>query len=298
MELVLSSLEQEIKDIFMDQRKIVEELKRHLRKAYGEEQTNPDNGFYNRIIKSYLDVYLAKMDETVPQKPNIIKPRLSFDQLIYSLNLRSVLDAFLTLTPSRPPQPVQKPKPVEEIKTNAEEKSAETPLVNTVRVNLSRDKLREALQKAKTTGDQQLKTGTIPKFVDSDSEDELQLKAMVMKTLYQPINMKYHLPKTPEKKTVLPRGRRPKILQEITNEPIMPFVELPEEPKETNDHTKESFLKLFGLFSKDHIKSTQGKRKERRRRNVQSTEKVDFHYGNVSIPLYEVIYFIYYMKLE
>lgn len=61
----------------------------------------------------------------------------------------------------------------------------------------------------------------------------------------------------------------------------MPYVDLPEEPVETNDYDQESFLLRFGLYTHEMRERIRTRRPERRRRNVQSTEKTDFHYGHI-----------------
>lgn len=44
---------------------------------------------------------------------------------------------------------------------------------------------------------------------------------------------------------------------------------------------QEMFLRLFNLYTPDKVEEIKARRSERRRRNVTSTEKVDFHYGRI-----------------
>lgn len=44
---------------------------------------------------------------------------------------------------------------------------------------------------------------------------------------------------------------------------------------------QEMFLRLFGLYTHEKVQEMRSRRRERRRRNVTSTEKIDFHYGRI-----------------
>ncbi|GAB0098851.1 hypothetical protein DMENIID0001_146550 [Sergentomyia squamirostris] len=59
---------------------------------------------------------------------------------------------------------------------------------------------------------------------------------------------------------------------------IMPNVDLPPEIPEPDSYNQESFLSFFGLYTHTYNELLKKRRPERRRRNVQSTEKTDFHY--------------------
>lgn len=63
-------------------------------------------------------------------------------------------------------------------------------------------------------------------------------------------------------------------------------VELPEEDEEPTTLGKEAFMRVFGLCTQNYYTFLTQRRSERKRRNVTSTEKRDFHYGK--LDLYEV----------
>lgn len=44
---------------------------------------------------------------------------------------------------------------------------------------------------------------------------------------------------------------------------------------------QEMFLRLFGLYTHEKVQEMRSRRRERRRRNITSTEKIDFHYGRI-----------------
>lgn len=64
------------------------------------------------------------------------------------------------------------------------------------------------------------------------------------------------------------------------------LADLPEEDEESTTLGKEAFMRVFGLCTQNYYTFLKQRRSERKRRNVTSTEKRDFHYGK--LDLYEV----------
>lgn len=65
--------------------------------------------------------------------------------------------------------------------------------------------------------------------------------------------------------------------------------DLPDEDEEPTTLGKEAFMRVFGLCTQNYYTFLKQRRSERKRRNVTSTEKRDFHYGK--LDLYEVCVF-------
>lgn len=66
--------------------------------------------------------------------------------------------------------------------------------------------------------------------------------------------------------------------------------DLPDEDEEPTTLGKEAFMRVFGLCTQNFYTYLKARRSERKRRNVTSTERRDFHYGK--LDLYEVSFFI------
>lgn len=74
-----------------------------------------------------------------------------------------------------------------------------------------------------------------------------------------------------------------------SNSSSVDSLELPEEEIETVILGKEAFLRIFGLCTHTYKEYLLSRRSERKRRNVTSTEKLDFHYGTFDIDRFEVM---------
>lgn len=67
--------------------------------------------------------------------------------------------------------------------------------------------------------------------------------------------------------------------------------DLPDEDEEPTTLGKEAFLRVFGLCTLTYHAFLSSRRSERKRRNVTSTEKGDFHYGKIQTILEVSIFF-------
>lgn len=87
--------------------------------------------------------------------------------------------------------------------------------------------------------------------------------------------------------TVVGRRRRSKSPSPSSSSTSFDGPDLPDEDEEPTVLGKEAFMRLFGLCTHTYKAFLTTRRSERKRRNVTSTEKGDFHYGKID-TLFEV----------
>lgn len=126
------------------------------------------------------------------------------------------------------------------------------PAVENALIKSSRLNLFNALKKAKT----RLATTTITPPVKS------------------PPSSNNSSPISSGKSSPIPIVRSPEPQTDSQNNDIIEYEDVYEEELD-----QEQFLRLFGLYTLEKSIQITSKRRERRRRNVQSTEKLDYHYG-------------------
>lgn len=276
-------VEREIKGIVRDQRKVIDLMKSHL-KNYERADQNDD--FDDKIIGSYLDMHRVSLGGLALQASGLVKTRATEKELVQNFELLADLQQFMRPTTVIERVPLSPVKGRSKLLPNG---------AGQAQVSESRRKFMAALKCAKPQ----------TQLVDLESEGEEDdggfafLEEQMYPQLYQPDYdylaggqgepvraRRKRRPGRPSKKSNLELlmhnnlsapSTRPTSPEVVT----MPYVDLPEEPVETNDYDQESFLLRFGLYTHEMRERIRTRRPERRRRNVQSTEKTDFHYGHI-----------------
>lgn len=280
---ILGVIENEIQDIVLDQRRVIDTMKIHLKDIHNQmEKSHQSEDYDNQIIRSYLDMHRPSIGGLVLRASGFVKSRATEKELIKKFELLADLQRFMR------PNSVIEREPQSPTKRIKAEGAANL-------VSESRRKFLAALQCAKTKPASQ-------NLTDSD-EDLDDVEFLSEEPLYPPSQVAEFLQQQQrEGDMVAPRkrgrGRPRKSRLGLLNcndnsapstrasSPVtMPYVDLPEEVEETNDYDQPGFLLKFGLYTLEMSEKLKTRRPERRRRNVQSTEKTDFHYGQIEVVM-------------
>lgn len=274
--LIIKCIEDEIQGIARDQQRVIATMKKHLYMTTkdGHPPLTMTDEYGNQIIRSYLDMHRAGIGGLALQASGFVQPRSTEKELIRNYDLLTDLQLFmrpttvierLPLSPQKPPgsRPSSQPNP------NL--------------VSESRRKFFAVLKASK------------PVKVRADSEsdgEEVQFLSEGGPGIPQPADEKQEQTEASKRARGRPRKSRLGLLNggsacsTRANSPevvTMPWVDLPDEPEETNDYDQPGFMLRLGLFTLELATKMKNRRPERRRRTVQSTEKTDFHYGQLEM---------------
>lgn len=278
---IIQSIENEIRGIAADQHKVIVTMKKHLHGIQQKfDNPNATDEFDDKIIRSYLDMHRPSIGGLALQASGFVQSRATEKELIRNFDLLSDLQMFM------------RPTTVIERLPLSPMKSGPRPMVNgsPSNSNLVSESRRKFLAALKA-----VKPGTVHNN-DSESDGE---DVQFLSESYPIMRMKHALEIKAEAEEPKRRGRpgRPRksklgllnngsAASTRANSPevvTMPYVDLPMEVEETNDYDQPGFLNRLGLFTMEMAKYLKNKRPERRRRTVQSTEKTDFHYGQIDL---------------
>lgn len=287
---------------------MIDTMKRHLsglhQKLVDGSNNNPNGGgtddFDNKIIRSYLDMHRPSIGGLALQSTGFVKARATEKELIRQHDLLSDLQLFMRPTsvieqrlPLSPQRPLTRPAPG-------------TPGKNPNQVSESRRKFLAALKAVKPQ--------TKREELDSDEEVEfLSEGPLIYHNLHELQRQQEEkeqeqelaeVKEGPKRNRGRPRKSKLGLLNNHSgsnnnnnggsaastraNSPevvTMPYVDLPAEPLETNDFDQTGFMQRLGLFTTEMATFLRNKRPERRRRTVQSTEKTDYHYGQLDFQV-------------
>lgn len=206
----------------------------------------------------------------IPLQPSsLIQARLPEKELIKHFRLLPDLQQFMRPGPSTPlNQSTSSPRVARPVNGNEQSNL----------ITASRRKLLTALQQAKANPTP-VKRG----ISDTESDEDMDL-ATEIKTSQRILEIE--LEEKPKRRRGRPRlrknggGNNQSVQSTPSPEPVtMPWIDFPPEPIEPTTLEKEDFLARLELHSHEANLMMRNKPQERRRRNVQGTEKSDFHYG-------------------
>lgn len=237
---------------------------------------NNTEEFDSKIIRSYLDMHRPSMGGLALQASGFVQSRASEKDLIRNFDLLSDLQLFMRPTtvierlPLSPMKPGGRPS-------------------NQSSQSLVKESRRNFMATLKAVKPQQMRAES-----ESDDEDcvrflsegpmsydptDCGLEGAEVKTEH--LEKKHRGRPRKPKRGLLSNGSAPSTR---ANSPVtMPWVELPAEPEETNNYDQTGFMQRLGLYTQEMATYLKNKRPERRKRTVQSTEKTDFHYGQLDM---------------
>ncbi|XP_059616641.1 uncharacterized protein LOC132261723 [Phlebotomus argentipes] len=255
----LKHIENAIRDLMKDQRELIQRLRDDIEKYHSTcpmSDTPLDTNLYNAYLSKHLYYHFESTYQTI--EPVKVRRRFTDVELIRKYDLEHPLG--LAPAQSRP-MILLKPKNPRMSFSSDTSRGVRVPKLKQKRkkmrnknqyfrggnaVKRSRMKLLAALKNAKTMREKQLSP---PRGLKEESDTETS-----------------------------PSNSHSSVAPSEEEQSLMPFVHLPPEPPEPDNYNQESFLRFFGLYTHSYNETLKNRRPERRKRNIQSTERTDFHY--------------------
>uniref|UniRef100_A0A1B0GP89 PHD-type domain-containing protein n=1 Tax=Phlebotomus papatasi TaxID=29031 RepID=A0A1B0GP89_PHLPP len=258
---ILKQLENDIRDLMKDQRKLIGRLRKNIEKHHSTSEmsdTPLDTNLYNAYLSKILYYHFESTYNTI--EPVNVQRRFTDGELIRKYGLEN--SSSIPPSPQKMQISLLKPKSERMSFSSGTSRGTRPPHMKVKRkkikrnknqyfrggnaVKRSRMKLLAALKNAKSMRDKHM---TPPRGIKNDSDSESS-----------------------------PSNSQSSAAPSEEDHVIMPNVCLPPEPPEPDSYNQESFLRFFGLYTHSYNEILKNRRPERRKRNVQSTARTDFHY--------------------
>uniref|UniRef100_A0A1B0CAD5 Uncharacterized protein n=1 Tax=Lutzomyia longipalpis TaxID=7200 RepID=A0A1B0CAD5_LUTLO len=260
---ILKQLENDIRDLMKDQRDLIvrlrEDIEKH-HKACQMSDTPLDTNLYNAYLSKHLYYHFENTFANV--EPVSIRRRFTDSELMRKYGLES---SSTPTTPQKGQISLLKPKnerlslggasrggggirgQQQQMKAKRKKMRNKNQYFRGANaVKRSRMKLLAALKNAKSMRDKHV---TPPRGIKDDSDTESS-----------------------------PSNSQSSVTPSEEDQVFMPLVDLPPELPEPSTYNQESFLRFFGLYTHSYNDALKNRRPERRKRNIQSTARTDFHY--------------------